>query len=317
MVGANAARPAVGRRIAVMRASGGVCLLVAVGVSAGELVVPNASFEEPAAPFVNVDVAAWQEAPKPPWYDENGGFFWSQLTGVFRNTAPGAADHIENLHGQQGLWLFAVPDVALFQDYETIGGTESEPAQVFDVTFEVGRAYRLTVGVIGGGGNMSEGVPLEVRLYHRDAAGQRWTVAATPVVHSLATFPTRTRLVDFQVTVPPVRASDAWAGKQLGVEFRSLVNFDSQGGFWDLDHVRLETLDPPVLTNARVAGGAVRFSVQGATGTRCEVLAAADVAAPEAGWTVVRTLDLTTSEAEFSEPLMDVRGRFYRARLLL
>jgi hypothetical protein len=313
----DSVRAVIWRAGFVMRASVLAGLLDIAAGQAGELMVPNASFELPATPFVNVDVAAWQEAPKPPWFDENGGFLWEQLTGVFRNTPPGAADHIDNMDGNQGIWLFARPDVALFQDYETVGGGGSEPSHEFDVKFEVGRAYRLTVGLIGGGGNMNEGATLEVRLYHRDPNGQRLTVATTPVVHSLAVFPTRTRLVDFQVKVPPVRAGDAWAGKNVGIEFRSVVGFDLEGGFWDLDHVRLETLDAPVLTHARVAGGQIRFDVKGVAGTRCEVLASPELAVPESEWTVVQTLDLPTGEAEFAETVMTAGRRFYRARMLL
>ena len=291
-------------------------LVGAVNAHPGLLVVPNASFELPATPFVNVDIAEWEEAPKPPWFDENAGFTWDQLTGVFKNTAPGAPDHITNLHGNQAAWLFARPDVAIYQDYETIGGGASEPSRAFDVRFEEGRAYRLTVGVIGGGGNMSEGATIELRLYYRDPEGRRVPVAVAPVVHSLAVFPTRTRFVDFSLVAPPARATDPWAGRHLGVEIRSVVGFELEGGFWDLDHVRLETLDPPVLTAARVANGQFRFTVRAAAETRCEVLVAPDPAAPEANWTVAGTLDLPTGEAEWVEPLAATGPRFYRARLL-
>jgi hypothetical protein len=292
-----------------------VGLLGAASAHPGMLVVPNASFELPATPFVNVDIAEWEEAPKPPWFDEAAGFTWDQLTGVFKNTAPGAADHITNLHGNQAAWLFARPDVAIYQDYETIGGGASEPSRAFDVRFEEGRAYRLTVGVIGGGGNMSEGAAIELRLYYRDPEGRRVPVAVAPVVHSLTVFPTRTRFVDFRVTAPPVRATDPWAGHHLGIEIRSAVGFELEGGFWDLDHVRLETLDPPVLANARVASGQLRFTVQAAADTRCEVLVAPDPAAPETNWTVAGTLDLPAGEAEWVEPLAAHGQRFYRARL--
>lgn len=279
--------------------------------------VPNASFEAPVTPFVNVDIAAWEEAPRPAWFDEAAGFTWNQLTGVFKNTAPGATDHITNIDGNQAAWLFARPDVAIYQDYETIGGGATEPSHEFAERFEVGRAYRLTVGLIGGGGNMSEGAAIELRLYYRGADGQRLPVAVRSVAHSLALFPTRTRFVDFRLSTPPVHASDPWAGQHIGIEFRSVVSFELEGGFWDLDHVRLERLDPPQLSEPSVAEGRLRFLVRAAPETRCEVLVATDLAAAEADWTVLGTLDLPSGEAEWVEPVEPGGKRFYRARLQL
>ena len=71
--------------------------------------VPNGSFESPATLYVSTFIDAWQENPKPADYAEGGGFTWDQLTGLFVNTAPTAADHIGNMDGKQAAYLFAVP----------------------------------------------------------------------------------------------------------------------------------------------------------------------------------------------------------------
>ncbi|MEO6034296.1 MAG: hypothetical protein ABIQ35_03490, partial [Verrucomicrobiota bacterium] len=116
--------------------------------------IPNGSFELPATTFVNINIDSWQKSEKPAWYDDNGGFFWTQLTGIFKNTGPTSSDHIDNCDGSQAIWLFAVPEVALFQDYDSIDWQNLPPNHAFNSTFEPGRSYTLTVGVIGGGGNM-------------------------------------------------------------------------------------------------------------------------------------------------------------------
>ena len=134
--------------------------------------VPNASFESPPTAFVDITVDSWQKSPKPDGYDESGGSFWAQLAGVFLNVAPTNSAYIDNSDGAQGLYLFADPQLAVYQDYNTIGGTNSSPSHEFDAVFEPGKTYDLTVGVIGGGGGMLEGTTLELTC-------TTWTPTAT------------------------------------------------------------------------------------------------------------------------------------------
>ena len=47
---------------------------------------------------------------------KDGGFLVEQLTGLFRNPIPTNPSHIDNCDGDQALWLFAVPEVGLFQE---------------------------------------------------------------------------------------------------------------------------------------------------------------------------------------------------------
>src|SRR6185437_8134367 len=134
------------------------------------IVVPNYSFESPTTAFVDPSIGSWQKTPKPDWYDESGGNLWSQLTGVFVNTAPGASDHIDNVDANQALYLFALPTSGVFQDYNSLDGTNTTPSHAFNATFEPGHGYDLTVAVVGGGGGMIEGSTLELALYYRDSS---------------------------------------------------------------------------------------------------------------------------------------------------
>ena len=215
-------------------------------LQAGNIYVPNGSFEQPETVFADPRNDLWQESPKPVWYDEQANGPWGQLTGVFLNTATTNIDYIDNMDGKQGAFFFALPGVALFQDYLSTYGTNASPAHDFNARFEVGKSYQLTVGVIGGGGGMSNGVTLELSLYYRDGASNRVTVAATTVTNEPANFSNTTHFIDFQVQLPAVKAGDAWAGQHIGVQLLSTVGFDLASGYWDLDNVRLtETIEVP------------------------------------------------------------------------
>jgi len=210
-------------------------LFTALSASAQPIWIPNASFESPATVFVDNRVDAWQKTPKPVWYDESGGFSWDQLSGVFRNSDPGKPDHIPNTDGNQGIYLFAVPQVGIVQDSLGSGAT-----------FQVGKAYLLTAGVVGGAGGMTNGASLSMGLHFRDAAGTRVDVGTTQIVFDPARFPDVTNYVDVQLRVPPVKAGDAWAGKAIGIQLLSTVAPNLVGGYWDIDHVRLhEVLEIP------------------------------------------------------------------------
>ena len=208
-------------------------VLLAVGakkLQAVPIYIPNASFESPETTFVSVDIDSWQKSPTPWWYDESGGL-WTQLTGVFLNVPPTDPDHIDNCDGNQAAWLFAVPEVELFQD--------------LTATFEVGQSYHLTVGIIGGGGNMEDDVPIEIRLYYRDAENNKVTVGATTFTYNSDTGYVK-HFSDVQLDIPQVRPTNPWAGKNIGVQLVSTLDLDTgkAGGFWDLDNVRLTKSGP-------------------------------------------------------------------------
>lgn len=208
------------------------------------LPIPNGSFEEPATDFVSTRIDRWQEASAPEGYSEAGGFAWDQLTGIFRNTAPGAADHLSNLDGRQALYLFAIPGVAVFQDGSSRDWDDAQPAGDLTARYEPGATYTLKAWVQGGGGGMREGVPLELCLYYRNTAGMQVPVAHTEVVHSNTLFADPQRLVACSVTTPRVQATDPWAGRSVGVRLRSAVGADLAGGYWEVDAVTLHRQAP-------------------------------------------------------------------------
>jgi len=278
--------------------------------------VPNASFESPVTEFVDTRVDSWQKTPKPFWYVETQPGEWDQLVGLFMNTAPEDPRHIDNCDGAQAIWLFAVPEAGLFQDYDSVDWTNTTPTHAFDAKFEVGKAYELTVGVIGGGGAMTNGVTLNLRLYFRDAASNQVTVAATTVTNTPTVFSNTTHLVDFQVRVPTVNAGDPWAGKNIGVGLYSTVDPALAGGFWDVDNLRLTSLREPVLEGATLTEGHFGFTLVSEPGLRFDIVASADLTLPLANWTIVGTVTNVTGSVLFADPGVPSLSRFYRARQL-
>lgn len=284
----------------------------AISAGAGSVTVSNASFEFPTTGFVSVDIDSWQKPPKPDWYQENGGFFWSQLTGIFRNTATNSPDHIDNCDGNQALWLFAVPEVALFQDYDSVDWRGQ--SNLLTATFQTGKSYHLTVGVIAGGGGMLEGATLELSLYYR--LGSNFvTVGATSVTNTSAVFSNRTHLVDCHLYVPTVKAADPWAGKHIGVRLLSTVTTNLQGGYWDLDNVRLTETSEPMFVNPKLTNGQFSFGLLSEPGAIFEILSAADMALPLSNWTSVGFITNDTGSNTFSETSVGA-VRFYGARQL-
>jgi hypothetical protein len=224
-----------------------LAVVTAMGlVHAAEIAVPNGSFESQIAgpPFgVNNSIDSWQKTPKPDWFVESETSKWDQASGVFANTPVADPRHIDNMTGNQALYLFALPTVGLFQDYGTMDFDDVAPSHAFDVTFEAGMAYDLTVGVIGGGGGMPEGAQLMLGLYYLGPGNVPVTVGSSVVTHSLALFPTTTHFVDQALSIPVVAPGDAWAGQKLGMQIMAISGDGT--GYWDLDNVRLTATAVP------------------------------------------------------------------------
>lgn len=287
-----------------------------ISVRAGTVVIPNASFESPLTIFADPRVDSWQETPKPDGYDETGFFTWDQLVGVFLNTSPTNFDHIDNIDGSQALFIFAIPQTGIFQDYDTMDWSDVTPSHDFDATFETGKSYKLTAGFIGGGGNMTNGVSLEMSLYYRDTSSNKVTVAATNIVYSSAVFSNQTHFIDCQLVLPPVKASDAWAGKKLGVQFFSTVDPALAGGYWDIDNVRLISIRAPILTNPIFTNTQFQMTLLGEPGTRCEILRATNVTLPSANWPVIATVTNSSGTILFTDVNAGAAQNYYRARQL-
>jgi len=215
-------------------------------VRAERIPIPNESFELPSTQYVSTRIESWQETPKPDDYPEVGGFLWDQLTGVFRNTPVTAVDHVFNFAGEQAIYLFSIPGVGLFQDYESVAYNQTEASHAFDAIFEVGRAYEFTAGIIGQGGNLPEGVGLELAFYHRNPQGAMVPVATLVVTNSAVAFPDRNHAVPYTVRLPPVQIGDPWAGRHMGVRILALVSDEKKGGYWVVDNVQVSRTALPM-----------------------------------------------------------------------
>jgi hypothetical protein len=279
------------------------------------MAVPNGSFETPVTQFVTTQVDAWEKTPKPFWYDEIANGPWDQLTGIFLFPDPGQTNSTVNTDGRQGIFLFAVPEVGIFQDYDSIGSGETTPSHAFDARFEVGKSYRLLVGVARSSAfPMPEGTTLEASLFYRDAEGERITVASNIVI-STAAFPSPGRLADVQVEVPVVQATDPWADRHIGVQFLSTVK-QAAGGIWELDNVRLVSQTGPELANPKFSNGQMVFTLQSEPGSRFEILSGTDLGVPLASWSSVGTVTNARGTTEFVDPTGVSGTRFYRLRQL-
>ena len=289
---------------------------------AGTIAVPNASFESPVippvTPYAGPDMDDWQKSPQPAWYDPGQNGPWDWLMGTFYNV-PSPSTFINNCDGTQAAFLFAVPEVAIFQDYDSVSGTNTNPSHAFNALYNTNCAYTLTVGIIGGvSGNppLYDGATLRLSLYYRDAASNMVTVAATTVTNTAQLFPSNTHFVDFSVYIAGVRASDAWAGQNIGVQIASTVGFDKAGGYWDLDNVRLIETPLPALTAPRLVNSQFGFTLRSQPGLRFEVLAATNLSLPLSNWASLGTLTNESGVTMFLDPDANFSRRFYRARKL-
>jgi hypothetical protein len=283
--------------------------------------VPNGSFESPPVPQVNPyaqpDVDYWQKSPQPNWYYPSNNYNtpWEDLMGTFFNV-PAPSSYIDNCDGIQAAFIFAVPDAELFQDYNTVFGTNTVPSHAFNAVFTPGRRYTLTAGFIGGGGGMQPGVTFQLGLYYRDAQSNRVTVAATTLTNTTANFPTNTHLVDFQVQVPGVQAGDPWAGKNIGIQLLSTATFINAGGYWDVDNVRLVETVENQLANPAISNGQFQFTARSEPGLRFEILTATNPALPASNWTSLGVITNVTGATPFVDTNAPGAQRYYRARLL-
>ncbi len=278
-----------------------------------EIPIPNGSFESPAVSFVSTQVDAWEKTPKPELYEETGGFLWTQLTGIFKNTSLGSPDRIENCDGAQALWLFAVPEVGLLMESFPDPGSAPDVSPSPLAMFRVGKGYTLSLGVIGMGGGMSNGVPLQITLFYRNPGGSVIPVSTLTVSNLPSLFGNRTQLVPFQVEVPTVRMEDPWANRPLGIRLLSTVSPELQGGYWDLDRVQLHELSPPILTATRPSQGSVSLRLESDPGSIVELSSSTSLSAMGVNWTPWLRVTNTTGVITLPVVSEEAASRFFRA----
>jgi hypothetical protein len=277
--------------------------------------VPNFSFESPAATNVVPGIDSWQEAPQPSTFDPNIFGAWENLAGVFANTAATNADHIDNADGSQLAYLFAYPQAAIFQDFNSTDHSNAAPTHAFNARFKPGMSYTLTVGLTSSAEEpLTPGSTLQLSLYYRDAFSNLVTVAATTVTYDTNVFADLTHLTDFQTTVAEVRPSDPEAGQYIGMQFLSTVSPNLIGGVWDLDNVRLTEKVATTLSDPGRTNGQFAFTLRSEPGIPFDILAAPSAAVPGTNWANIATLTNVTGTMSFVDTVTNLSRRFYRAR---
>lgn len=304
--------------------AGSVLAAFACPLRGGTVYLPNASFESPVVPIdltpAVPDMDYWEKSPQPASYYPSNNFNtpWEDLTGTFYNF-PDPATFIDNCDGAQAAFLFAFPDVAIFQDYDSIYGTNTTPSHAFNATFNVDSAYSLTVGIIGGvygSPPLFEGATLQLSLYYRDAASNIATVAATSITNSAQLFPTNTHFVDFSVQLPGVLAADSWANQHIGIQIASTVGTNLANGYWDLDNVRLVETVLPHLANPQVTNNQFSVTIRSEPGLQFEILAHTNLALPLSNWTSLGIVTNLSGTTPFSDPAANLGRRFYTLQQL-
>jgi hypothetical protein len=98
-----------------------------------EIPVPNYSFESQATQFVDPRIDSWQKTPKPATVDTNQlGSTWENLAGLFVNPPATNASHIDNAEGNQLAYVFAFPQMGLFQDFNSVDWSTNVPSHAFN-----------------------------------------------------------------------------------------------------------------------------------------------------------------------------------------
>ncbi len=265
---------------------------------AGIVPVPNASFETPLTGFATNTIDDWGQEPS----------YLAQETGLFSNVITNVQP-IDNADGNQVAFLFNYPGAAIIQDYDAVD--YAGRSNLFTATYEAGKSYTFTLGVIGGT-TLAEGSLLELGLYYRDGSGNMVTIAATTVTNSDALFPSQFHLVDFQVALPVVQATDAWSGKHIGIELVAATTDPTLlGGYWDVDNVRLTT--GPSLTANSWTNGNFTMTLQSYPGSVFDILMATNPATPGPHWVSVGTVTNVSGTTSFTDGGASGNQRYYRA----
>ena len=161
---------------------------------------------------------------------------------------------------------------------------------------------------------LTNGASLEMALYYRDAQSNMVVLAGTNIVFNDQVFTNLNHFIDFQTTIPEIKASDPWAGKPLGITFIS-TTYDPNlvTGVWDLDNVRLTETAATLLKNTSATNGQISFTLQSEPGLAFEILGATNVAAPT--WTRLAAVTNVSGNYTFTDSTTN-QQRFYKAHQL-
>ena len=166
--------------------------------------IPNGSFETPyvanAPPYASAGLSSWQKSPAPAWWIASGytSAQWNNSVGTFVNVS---YDWIHKSIGAPGgFHVFYSRPGNLPTTDQHLPGRHIVP------THRGYRRWRLWHGA---------GCPMAIGLYYLDGGGNQVMVGTTTVLND-NTSPTGDirHLPDRQLTIPPVAASNPWAGKR-------------------------------------------------------------------------------------------------------
>ena len=107
-------------------------------------------------------------------------------------------------------------------------------------------------------------------------------------------------------------AGDPWAGKNIGIRLASTItDTNLEGGFWDLDNVRLSATLVPSLTEPAWNNGQFSFTLSSEAGMVFEIQATTNV--NTLNWSTVGFVTNTTGAARYTNSASAGRS-FFRAR---
>jgi hypothetical protein len=267
--------------------------------------VSNFSFENPAVPS---DTPAypffnnWQKFPKPAYWDETSMGPWDNLTGVFPNPAADQPGHIDNVERAQAAYLFATPGNGFFQDLPT--------------KYELNATYTVTAAIIGSTAiPPTNNTPITIALYYRDGQSNMVTVATKTVEFTAQNFPNPTNMVDISANSHAVVPPAPWLNKNIGVYVASAAGFDTAGGVWDVDNIRIKVSHGVALRLAQ-EGTSLRIAWDSEPGVEYQVLTAPSVSSSILEYAFVpygNVLTGTGGELSVVAPISD-RIAFFEVR---
>ena len=266
------------------------------GVRAQQITVSNALFELPTTTYATPEVSLWNTIP-PQGSNEDA-------IGVFTNSpAFGAGAYITNCAGTQAAYMFSDPGLVLYQ--------------VLPATYTVGAGYQLVTGIIGGPATAEYPVPangaiMQMSLFYLSGTNMV-AIGYTNVANTTNTFSNIIQFVDFELDIPPVKSTNAWAGKNIGIAFSTILpNGVEEGGAWDLDDVQL--FSTPCFLNPAATNGQFTATFKSSPGSAFQILATSNLSVSESNWTAIATVTNTNGTMLFRDSQATRPARFYGAR---
>jgi hypothetical protein len=265
-------------------------------VSAQPIFVSNALFELPNTTYAVPNVALWNTIP--PQGSNQAAI------GVFTNNpAYDAGAYITNCVGTQAAYMFSDPGLVLYQ--------------VLPATYAVGAGYQLITGLIGGPATAEFPVPgsgaiMQMSLFYLSGTNQV-SIGFTNVVNTTNTFSNIIQFVNFELDIPPVQSTNAWAGKNIGIAFSTIVpNGVTAGGSWELNDVQL--FSTPCFLNPAKTNGQFTATFKSQPGWISQILATSNLSIAESNWTTIATVTNTNGTMLFHDSPATLPARFYGAR---